>query len=156
MKLFRKSEGCSKERIQQALEENIQIEALIDNSNLMMGISPLFQHGIIHDIDLCPSCILIFELKMLINWTCQFVHVDATISSSHLYIQPMILKPYSELSMRDWEPSIPPSRDPKRKCGLEKKLQWSLDTVISFKACLILTIFCRDISYLKKNPLPPS
>lgn len=42
MKTLKKSEGWSQEEIGQALEEIIRIQALKDNLNSMLGISPLF------------------------------------------------------------------------------------------------------------------
>lgn len=43
MKLSKKFEGRSKEELQQALDENICIQAIKDNPNPMMGISSLFR-----------------------------------------------------------------------------------------------------------------
>ena len=36
------------------MEESIQIQALKDNPNLVLGISLLFQEGIIHDLHIVP------------------------------------------------------------------------------------------------------
>lgn len=54
MKAFGKSEGYSLEYIKQALEEIIWIQMLKDNPNLMLGISPLFREGVIHNIHFVP------------------------------------------------------------------------------------------------------
>lgn len=51
---FRKFEGWSKEKIDQVLEESIRIQSLKYNLNPLLGISPLFQEGIIHDLDIVP------------------------------------------------------------------------------------------------------
>lgn len=44
--------GWSKEEINQALEESIRIQAFKENSNMMLGLSPLCHDGIIHDLDI--------------------------------------------------------------------------------------------------------
>ena len=46
--------GWSQEEINQALEESIQIQALKDNPNPMLGISPHCCKGITHDLDIVP------------------------------------------------------------------------------------------------------
>lgn len=51
---FRKSEGWSQAQIDQELEESIQIQALKDNLNPMLGISPVFREVIIHDQYIMP------------------------------------------------------------------------------------------------------
>lgn len=42
VRTFKKSEGWSQERINEALEESIRIQALKNNLNLILGVSPLF------------------------------------------------------------------------------------------------------------------
>lgn len=51
---FRKSEGWSQDQINQVLEKRIRIQALKDNSNPLLGISPLFRERIIHDLEIVP------------------------------------------------------------------------------------------------------
>ena len=46
--------GWSQDELNQALEESFQIQALKDNPNPMLGLSPLRCEGIIHDLDIVP------------------------------------------------------------------------------------------------------
>ena len=50
----KKSKGWSQAQITQALEERILIQALKDNPNMMLGLSPLCRDRIIHDLDIVP------------------------------------------------------------------------------------------------------
>lgn len=46
--------GWSQEETNQALQESARTQALKDNPNLMLGLSPLYREGIIHDLDIVP------------------------------------------------------------------------------------------------------
>ena len=78
MKSFKKCEAWSKEQLRQALEESIHIQALKDNPNPMLGISPLFREGILHDIHIVPF--MYFDLP-----THDVDQLDLTISPHGCY-----------------------------------------------------------------------
>lgn len=58
VKTSKKSNGWSQEQIDKHLEESIRIQSLKDNLNLMLGISVLFQEGVIYDISVCALHVL--------------------------------------------------------------------------------------------------